>query len=89
MIHWFGGILKYGTIRIRMMEDAIMADGTVKWFNERKGYGFIEQDEGSDIFVHYSGIQGSGFRTLKEGDKVTFDVEDGPKGPRAINVNIV
>jgi CspA family cold shock protein len=66
-----------------------MADGTVKWFNERKGYGFIEQDEGSDIFVHYSGIQGSGFRTLKEGDKVTFDIEDGPKGPRAVNVNIV
>jgi len=65
-----------------------MADGIVKWFNERKGYGFIEQAEGSDIFVHHSGITGSGFKTLKEGDKVTFEIEQGPKGPRAVNVTV-
>ena len=63
-----------------------MAEGTVKWFSEKKGYGFIEQDEGGDIFVHHSAIIGSGFKTLAEGDQVTFDVEDGPKGPSAVNV---
>ena len=61
-------------------------DGTVKWFNESKGYGFISQEDGSDVFVHYSAIQGDGFRTLNEGDKVSFDIGDGPKGPHAINV---
>ncbi len=66
-----------------------MADGTVKWFNERKGYGFIEQEEGPDVFVHHSGINGSGFKTLREGDKVTFDVEQGNKGPSAVNVTVV
>jgi len=71
------------------MGDGIMANGTVKWFNERKGYGFIEQDEGSDIFVHHTGIQGSGFKTLKEGDRVTFEVEEGPKGLRAVNVSVI
>ena len=59
--------------------------GTVKWFNESKGYGFISQEDGSDVFVHYSAIQGDGFRTLNEGDKVSFDIGDGPKGPHAIN----
>ena len=66
-----------------------MADGTVKWFNERKGYGFIEQEEGPDVFVHHSGINGSGFKTLREGDKVTFDIEQGNKGPSAVNVTVV
>ena len=66
-----------------------MASGTVKWFNEKKGYGFIEQEEGPDVFVHYSGINASGFRTLNEGDKVTFDIEQGQKGPAAVNVTIV
>jgi CspA family cold shock protein len=61
-------------------------EGTVKWFNESKGYGFISQENGSDVFVHYSAIQGDGFRTLNEGDRVTFDIGDGPKGPHAINV---
>jgi CspA family cold shock protein len=61
-------------------------EGTVKWFNESKGYGFISQENGSDVFVHYSAIQGDGFRTLNEGDRVSFDVGDGPKGPHAINV---
>jgi len=64
-----------------------MLQGTVKWFNESKGFGFIEQEEGKDIFVHYSAIQGNGFKTLNEGDKVEFDVVDGPKGPAAANVN--
>jgi len=63
-----------------------MLKGTVKWFNESKGYGFIEQEEGKDIFVHYSAIEGGGFKTLNEGDKVEFDVVDGPKGPAAANV---
>ena len=66
-----------------------MANGTVKWFNDQKGYGFIKQEDGPDIFVHYSGIVGEGFKTLKEGDQVTFDVEEGKKGPAAINVAIV
>jgi CspA family cold shock protein len=66
-----------------------MASGTVKWFNESKGYGFIEQEDGPDVFVHYSGIAGSGFRTLNEGDRVTFDIEQGQKGPAATNVNVV
>lgn len=65
-----------------------MATGTVKWFNESKGFGFITQDDGgADVFVHFSAIQGSGFRTLAEGQAVTFDLENGPKGPQASNVN--
>lgn len=63
-----------------------MAQGTVKWFNESKGFGFITSEDGGDVFVHYSSIQGEGFKTLAEGDKVSFDVEPGPKGPKAINV---
>ena len=63
-----------------------VAEGTVKWFSERKGYGFIEQDEGGDIFVHHSAISMSGFRTLHEGDRVSFDVGEGNKGPAAENV---
>jgi CspA family cold shock protein len=66
-----------------------MANGTVKWFNEKKGFGFIEQEDGPDVFVHFSGINGSGFRSLVEGDRVTFTVEDGPKGPAAVNVTVV
>ena len=66
-----------------------MANGIVKWFNERKGYGFIEQEDGSDVFVHYSGIQASGFKSLYEGDQVTFDIEQGNKGPAAVNVSVV
>lgn len=66
-----------------------MLQGTVKWFNESKGFGFIEQEEGKDIFVHYSAIQGNAFKTLNEGDKVEFEVVDGPKGPAAANVNKV
>ena len=64
-----------------------MAQGTVKWFNAEKGYGFISPDDGSgDVFVHYSAIQGSGFRSLEEGQPVEFEIVDGPKGPQAGNV---
>ncbi|MBI5739633.1 MAG: cold-shock protein [Nitrospirae bacterium] len=63
-----------------------MAEGKVKWFNEAKGYGFITSHESGDIFVHYSSIQGNGFKTLAEGQDVSFDVEQGPKGPKAVNV---
>ncbi|RJR18989.1 MAG: cold-shock protein [Nitrospiraceae bacterium] len=63
-----------------------MAEGKVKWFNESKGYGFITGDDNVDVFVHYSTIQGNGFKTLAEGDAVSFEVEQGPKGPKAINV---
>ncbi|OPZ60961.1 MAG: Cold shock-like protein CspLA [Deltaproteobacteria bacterium ADurb.Bin510] len=66
-----------------------MANGTVKWFNEEKGYGFITADGGKDVFVHYSAIQGTGFRKLDEGDRVTFDITEGQKGPQASNVKKV
>ena len=66
-----------------------MANGIVKWFDERKGYGFIEQEDGPDVFVHFSGINGSGFMTLREGDQVSFDIEQGEKGPAAVNVTPV
>jgi CspA family cold shock protein len=64
-------------------------EGRVKWFNEKKGYGFIETEEHGDVFVHYSNIDGSGFRTLNELDRVTLEVQDSPKGPQAINVKRV
>jgi len=63
-----------------------MPTGKVKWFNEAKGFGFIQMDDGTDVFVHYSGIAGEGFKTLQEGQEVEFDTEQGEKGPRAVNV---
>ena len=64
-----------------------MSEGTVKWFNPKKGYGFIAAEDGSEIFVHYASIISEGFKTLNEGDKVTFDIAKGEKGPRAENVS--
>jgi len=66
-----------------------MANGTVKWFNDRKGYGFIEQEDGPDVFVHFSGINAAGFKILKEGELVRFDIEQGERGPAAANVTVV
>lgn len=63
-----------------------MNNGTVKWFNAEKGYGFISQESGDDVFVHFSAIQGNGFKTLEEGQKVSFDIEEGPRGAQASNV---
>jgi CspA family cold shock protein len=66
-----------------------MATGTVKWFDEKKGFGFITEDGGKDVFVHYSAIVGNGFRKLAEGDKVTFDIKEGAKGPQADQVQAI
>jgi CspA family cold shock protein len=66
-----------------------MSKGTVKWFNERKGFGFLSREDGDDVFVHYSSIQSSGFKSLVEGQSVEFEVQDGPKGPQAVNVTAV
>jgi len=63
-----------------------MLTGTVKWFNDSKGFGFIEQDGGEDVFVHHSAITGNGFKSLDEGERVSFEIVDGPKGPAAANV---
>jgi CspA family cold shock protein len=64
-----------------------MAQGTVKWFNDQKGYGFISVEGGKDVFVHHSGIEGQGFKSLAEGDAVSFEIEQGAKGPSAVRVN--
>jgi cold shock protein len=66
-----------------------MAKGTVKWFNDSKGFGFIQREDGPDVFVHFSAIAGSGFRSLQEGQEVDFEVTQGPKGPQAANVKPV
>jgi CspA family cold shock protein len=66
-----------------------MAEGVVKWFNDSKGFGFIEQEDGPDVFVHHSAINSSGFRSLSEGDRVNFEIEQGQKGPAAANVSVI
>jgi len=72
-----------------LMEESALAKGTVKWFSNKKGYGFIAHEEGKDIFVHYSSINSDGFKTLSEGENVSFEVEDGQRGPVAKNVQKV
>ena len=66
-----------------------MEQGTVKWFNAEKGFGFISREDGSDVFVHFSAIQGDGFKTLEEGQKVTFEITEGQRGDQAVNVQTV
>jgi CspA family cold shock protein len=71
------------------MEVSVLAEGIVKWFSEKKGYGFLEQDDGQDVFVHYSSINTPGFKTLADGQRVSFDVEENERGPVAKNVTAV
>ncbi len=66
-----------------------MPKGVIKWFNEKKGYGFITNEDGTEVFVHYTGIEGEGFRTVTEGARVEFEIEKGDKGPRAVSVKII
>lgn len=79
-------LLRPSEISVYKKEVKEMANGTVKWFNDSKGFGFITSEDGTDVFVHHTSIQGNGFKSLAEGDSVSFDTEKGPKGPKAINV---
>jgi CspA family cold shock protein len=74
------------TEKLTRNKEKVMAKGTVKWFNNQKGYGFITPESGSDVFVHHSAIQGDGYKSLEEGQKVEFDIQQGPKGEEAVNV---
>ncbi len=78
-----GGIIE---VTDSQKEDCVLANGTVKWFNNRKGYGFINEEDGRDIFVHFSSIEMEGYKTLNEGERVTFEIEESDRGPEAKNV---
>ncbi len=83
------GRVAHGSTPVRCgsgKEEGVRSKGTVKWFNDRKGFGFIRLENGEDVFVHYSALQGDGFKTLKEGESVEFDIVQGAKGPQAANV---
>jgi len=82
---FFGKYSHYNAV-LNNQEERNMAQGKVKWFNAEKGFGFIEVEGGDDVFVHYSAIQGDGFKTLEEGQEVSFDIEEGSRGPQAANV---
>lgn len=84
---FFEGVAENGKFLERRVN--AVAEGTVKWFDEKKGYGFIEQEDGPDVFVHFSGINGDGFKTLNEGARVSFEVEEGQRGPAAANVTSI
>jgi len=73
-------------LRLQTRQEVKMANGTVKWFNEQKGFGFITAENGQDVFVHFSAIKAEGFKSLNEGDRVSFEITNGPKGPQATNV---
>lgn len=75
--------------QVSFREVTVLAEGIVKWFSDKKGYGFIEQEDGPDVFVHHTGIDAPGFKSLSEGDRVSFDVEQGQKGPAAANVKVL
>jgi len=72
---------------MQTIQEVKMANGTVKWFNEQKGFGFITAENGQDVFVHFSAIKAEGFKSLNEGDRVSFEITNGPKGPQATNVS--